>query len=550
MKISLAQINPLVGDIDGNSEKILSYIQDAENQGADIVVFPELAITGYPPKDLLLKSHFIGRNIDAVNRIASRCRGIIAVIGYAAINETGEGNALFNSAAICGDGVVLESHGKTLLPTYDVFDEVRYFAPDLSGDVSTVALADGAIRIGYTICEDLWNNEQFVNRKLYREDPIADLAAAGAGLLINISASPFWMGKQAIRDRLFSRQVAEHQVPLVYVNQVGGNDELLFDGCSSFYSADGVLIARAKSFEEDLLTVDTDNLAAAGKEPVCGDIDSVYRALVMGTRDYVRKCGFKEVVLGLSGGIDSAVTAAIAVAALGSDKVHGVAMPSRYSSDHSLSDAEKLAKNLGIDYRVISIEPSHSAAEQSLAEHFGDTGSGIAEENLQARARGNILMALSNKFGWLLLTTGNKSELAVGYCTLYGDMCGGLAVISDVPKLMVYDLADHMNKINQREIIPLGTITKPPSAELKENQTDQDSLPPYEILDLVLQMYVEDEMSVEKIVSAGFEEKMVRDVARKVDRNEYKRKQAATGLKVTSRAFGTGRRMPIAAKYP
>jgi len=550
MKIALAQANPVVGDTDGNAVKVAAYVDRARELGADVVVFSELVIAGYPPKDMLLKPHFIKRNVEAVARVARSCQGIVAVVGYAVPNPTGAGKELFNAAAVCGEGRVLATHGKTLLPTYDVFDETRYFAPDPSSDVSVITVRGRSCRLGFSICEDLWNNEQYAGLKLYREDPIADLAAAGAEILVNISASPFWVGKQATRVAVFGRQVAEHNLPLAYVNQVGGNDDLLFDGGSAFFAADGRLVAQAKAFEEDLLVVDTEDLSAARFEPTPSDIETVRTALVMGTRDYVRKCGFHEVVLGLSGGIDSAVTAAIAVDALGKDRVHGVAMPSRFSSAHSIDDAQSLARNLGIDSRLIPIEGIHAAAEAALVPHFGTDAPGVAEENLQARARGNLLMALSNKFGWLLLTTGNKSELAVGYCTLYGDMCGGLAVISDVPKMMVYDLARHINARAGAEIIPVSTLTKPPSAELRENQIDQDTLPPYETLDAILGMYVEHEMSTQAIVAAGFDRVTVEDVARKVDRNEYKRKQAATGLKVTSRAFGTGRRMPIAARYP
>ncbi len=550
MKIALAQINPIVGDLDGNAAKIIDFIRRAEGQGAELVIFPELCVTGYPPKDLLLKPHLIRQNVAAVERIAAACGDIVAVVGYAQPNTTGEGRDLFNAAAVCSQGRILHSHGKRLLPTYDVFDETRYFESNLASDVATVEIAGRPVQLGFSICEDLWNNEQFEGLRLYHDDPIADLARSGAELLINISASPFWMGKPRERIRIFSSQVAEHAVPLVYVNQVGGNDDLLFDGGSAFFAADGRLAAQAKFFAEDLLMVDLDDLDAARREPCLDPLVSVRAALVLGTRDYVRKCGFDEVVLGLSGGIDSALSAALAVEALGADKVHGVAMPSRYSSAHSLSDAEALAGNLGIDYRVIPIEDSYQALEAALAPHFGDRPADIAEENLQARVRGNLLMALSNKFGWLLLTTGNKSELSVGYCTLYGDMCGGLAVISDVPKLMVYDLARHINASAGREIIPEGTLTKPPSAELRADQRDEDSLPPYEVLDGILAGYIEQEMSVEAIAETGFDRATVAEVARLVDRNEYKRKQAALGLKVTSRAFGTGRRMPIAARYP
>jgi NAD+ synthase (glutamine-hydrolysing) len=549
MKIALVQTNPVVGDIEGNTAKVIARAALARAQGADLAVFPELTVTGYPPKDLLLKPHFIRRNVQAIERIAEQCDGLITVVGYARPNSTGQGKELFNAAAVCANGRVVATKGKTLLPTYDIFDETRYFSPDLSSDVTRLIVRDRPWRLGFSICEDLWNNEQFANTQLYKEDPIANLARAGVDLMINISASPFWVGKHATRVEIFGRQVAEHGVPLVYVNQVGGNDELLFDGQSAVFAADGRLAAQAKAFEEDLLLVDMAELGRARREPPLSDVESVFRALVMGTRDYVTKCGFKEVVLGLSGGIDSAVTACIATAALGTDKVHGVALPSRHSSDHSITDARSLAANLGIDFRIISIEGCHAASEAALAPHFGNATPGMTEENLQARARGNFLMALSNKFNWLLLTTGNKSELAVGYCTLYGDMCGGLAVLSDVPKMMVYALANFINQSAGRDVIPINSITKPPSAELRENQTDQDSLPPYEMLDAILRLYVEREESIEAIVAAGFDRDVVVDVIQKVDRNEYKRKQAATGLKVTSRAFGTGRRMPIAARY-
>jgi len=404
-------------------------------------------------------------------------------------------------------------------------------------------------RIGVSICEDLWGEETTNGHRRYHEDPIRHVAEAGAELLINISSSPFTARKPEVRHDIFRRQVTHYRLPLAYVNQVGGNDDLIFDGGSACFAADGTITAQARCFDEDLLIYDTAAPDRARREPVPDELGGVHAALVLGLRDYVHKCGFRDVVLGLSGGIDSAVTAALAVEALGADHVHGVAMPSRFSSTHSLSDAEALARSLDIDYRVIPIEGCHRAAEEALAAHFGDLPPDVAEENLQARARGNILMALSNKFGWLLLSTGNKSELAVGYCTLYGDMSGGLAVISDVPKTMVYALARRINARAGRPVVPESTIDKPPSAELRANQTDQDSLPPYEELDPILAAYVEQEMSVDAIVAAGHDRPTVERVARLVDRNEYKRKQAATGLKVTSRAFGSGRRMPIAARY-
>jgi NAD+ synthetase len=549
MKVALAQTNPVVGDIDGNSRKILRFVRDAERVGADLVVFPELAVLGYPPRDLLLKKTLIRDNLAAVERIAAQTGPTTVVVGYARPNETPRGKTLWNTAAVCREGRIVANHGKHLLPTYDVFDESRYFQPCPELAVARVPAGGRDVPVGVSICEDLWNEEQLDGRRLYDTDPIRALVNAGAELLLNLSASPFYVDKQARRIDLFGKQVVRYGIPLVYVNQVGGNDDLLFDGASAVLAADGSLIAQARAFEEDLLIVDLDNRPAGPIHPYPGPVAGVYEALVMGTRDYVNKCGFSAVVIGLSGGIDSAVTAVLAAAALGPDRVHTVAMPSRFSSDHSLSDAAVLAGNLGVDHRVIPIERMHAAVESELRPHFGDRAADVTEENIQARVRGNVLMSLSNKFGWLLLTTGNKSELAVGYCTLYGDMCGGLAVISDVPKTMVYDLARYVNQEAGRDLIPNGTITKPPSAELRPNQTDQDSLPPYDVLDAILRLYVEEEFSTDEIVARGFEPAVVKDVIRKVDVNEYKRKQAAVGLKVTTRAFGTGRRMPIAAKY-
>lgn len=545
MKIALAQIDPIVGDIIGNTDKIIARIDEAKEAGATLVVFPELSVVGYPPRDLLLKPRFVDANVKAVDRIALRCKGIAALVGYVELNTDKVGRYLRNAAAYCADGVVQQVAHKSLLPTYDVFDEKRYFEP---GQQATLIEHDG-VPIGVSICEDLWNDEELIGRKIYHEDPVGQLVKAGAKLLVNMSASPFWRDKHALRVRLFGQQAKRHGMPIVFVNQVAGNDELVFDGTSAVFDEKGELIAQGRAFEEDLLLVDVPSSSSQRIESYPPGIAAVHDALVLGLRDYVHKCGFKRVVLGLSGGIDSAVTAAMAVAALGPKCVTGVAMPSRYSSEHSKSDAADLAENLGIDFKTIPIGTLHDAFEANLAPFFEGRTADIAEENLQARIRGATLMALSNKFGCLLLTTGNKSELAVGYCTLYGDMCGGLAVISDVPKLMVYELARHINERAGCEVIPESTLTKPPSAELRPDQTDQDSLPEYDVLDAICERYISDEQSMDEIIAAGFEGQTVRSVIRLIDLNEYKRKQAAPGLKVTTRAFGVGRRMPIAARF-
>jgi len=546
MKIALAQINPTVGDISGNCAKILSFIDQAKSRGAKVVVFPELSIIGYPPKDLLLKPRFVDDNLRGLQSIAAHVSGIDAVVGYAEKNSAPVGRPLHNAVAVLRDGKIISRHFKTLLPTYDVFDESRYFEPGLDERQNIVNIADRPM--GLSICEDLWNDEKMVPRRLYHQNPIADLNTAGAQVMINASASPFVVGKHKFRVELFGSQVKQFGKPLVYVNQVGGNDELVFDGNSVVFDAKGNVIAQAKDFEEDLLIVDLQN--PQPRTPIAAnDIQTIYKALVLGLRDYVRKCGFATVVLGLSGGIDSAVTAALAVAALGKDKVVGVSMPSRFSSEHSIADARKLAENLGIEFQIVPIARIHDAYEETLTPYFKGRERDVTEENLQARVRGGILMAFSNKFNHLLLTTGNKSELAVGYCTLYGDMCGGLAVISDVPKTSIYALAEFINQQAGRDLIPRSSITKPPSAELRPNQTDQDSLPPYDLLDGILQRYIEEEKSAGEIVKEGFDRATVTRVIRLVDRSEYKRRQAAPGLKVTSRAFGFGRRMPIAQRY-
>src|SRR5947207_1389859 len=474
MRIALAQINPTVGDIAGNSRKIIEFAERAKSKGATTVVFPELCVIGYPPKDLVLKPQFIDDNLRAVQMIADRVTGIDVVIGYAAKNPAGIGKPLFNAVAVLRDGKTVSVHHKTLLPTYDVFDESRYFEPGVASKTGNLVRI-GDQTVGLSVCEDLWNDERLIERRLYKRNPIADLNAAGAEILFNISASPFVVNKPQFRVELFGAQAKRYGTPLIVVNQVGGNDELIFDGNSVAFDASGNLIAQAKDFEEDLVVVD---LRGTGGPPVSSsnekehgrgahatDLESIYKALILGIRDCVRKCGFKSVVLGLSGGVDSALTATLAVDALAKDKVVGVAMPSRFSSDHSIADAKQLAENLGIEFHVVPIKSIHDEFERTLAPAFAGRPRDVTEENLQARVRGALLMAFSNKFNHLLLTTGNKSEVAVGYCTLYGDMCGGLAVISDVPKTTVWELARWINDRSGSQRIPRSSIEKVPSAE-------------------------------------------------------------------------------------
>ena len=553
MRIALAQINPTIGDIRGNTDLIIAAIRAARERGASVVVFPELAVTGYPPKDLLLKPALVTLCAEALESIAEASAGLTSLVGYPERNLTSVGRPLHNAVAMLRDGKIIAKRFKSLLPTYDVFDESRYFEP---GPPNELTFLEDKV-VGLSICEDLWNDEQMLPRQLYRVNPIEGLAEAGASLLINISASPFVVGKNEFRHQLFAHQARRWNLPIVYVNQVGGNDELIFDGNSVVFDRAGNIIAQAKDFAEDLLIVDLEattstTSAAAMPVPRTG-VPAVHAALVLGLRDYIRKCRFRSVVLGVSGGIDSALVAALAAEAVGPENVWGISLPSRYSSGHSKSDAQTLAENLGIHFNTIPIESAHQAMEGILTPMFAGQAPGLAEENLQARIRGNLLMSISNKFGHLLLTTGNKSEVATGYCTLYGDMCGGLAVISDVPKMMVYELARHINaealRAGKPAPIPENSLTKAPSAELRPNQTDQDSLPPYELLDAILQRYVEEEKSTRDIVAEGFDEAIVLRVARMVDLAEYKRKQMPPGLKVTSRAFGFGRRMPIAQRY-
>ncbi len=542
MRIALAQVNPIIGDIAGNVARMAAAIDDAAAAGAELVVFGELSVCGYPPRDLLLRGGFVEQNLQALDELAAHCREVAALVGYVRRNDAPRGRPLHNAAALLAGGRVAATHVKTLLPTYDVFDETRYFQP---GEAPR-PLAWGDHTLGVTICEDLWDRDA-LGRDLYGDDPVARLAEQGAEVLVNMSASPYQVGKHARRLELLSRRARRLGRPVVYVNQVGGNDELLFDGASCVVGADGRILAQARDFDEQVLVVDLDGPheppPAVREGPA-----SLKAALETGLRDYVTKCGFAKVVLGLSGGIDSALVATIAADALAGEKVVAVAMPGRFSSDHSLADARALAANLGLDFRVIGIEPMHAAFEAALAESFGGREPDLTEENIQARTRGMIVMALSNKFGYLPLATGNKSELSTGYCTLYGDMCGGLSVIGDVPKTMVYELCDHINAVAGYDRIPASILTKPPSAELRPDQIDQDSLPPYPVLDAILERYIERERDAAAIVAEGFDAATVRRVIHLVDRTEYKRRQAPPVLKVTGRAFGSGRRIPIARR--
>ena len=542
MKIALAQLNTVIGDFAGNESKILAAYSRAEATGVDIVVFPELTLTGYPPRDLLHRNHFVDENLALLDRLAARSGKTAMLLGYVGRNASRPGRQLTNSLALLQNGAIIHQRTKSLLPTYDVFDEDRYFEPSRE---NSPALLNG-VPVGLTICEDIWNDEQFWPERRYVNNPPLELAHAGAKIIVNISASPWNVGKEGTRRRMLQSMAVRSGCPVILCNQVGGNDELVFDGSSLAFNARGELIAQAKMFEEDFVVFDLGNAPVVHTvEPL--PEEAIHNALVLGLRDYLGKCGFKSAVLGLSGGIDSALVACLAVSALGPGNVRGVSLPSRYSSQGSLDDARILAENLGIRYDVIPIEPMFESTKAQMREVFAGRAEDTTEENMQARLRGVVLMAMSNKFGSLLLTTGNKSELAVGYCTLYGDMCGGLAVISDVPKTMVYRIANWINR--EREIIPAASITKPPSAELRPDQKDQDSLPPYEILDAILEDYVVAGKSPAEIIASGFDEATVRRVLRLIDLSEYKRRQAAPGLKVTSKAFGVGRRIPVAQKY-
>jgi len=548
------QINPTVGDLAGNAQIIADAVRQAGRLGADLAVAPELALVGYLPRDLLLSAGFVRRSWDAVAALARDLAGQPpAIVGLPEPNPSEEGRPLYNSAVLLSGGRVGRRFRKALLPTYDVFDEDRYFEPYIvhkggPNPPESQLLDLGGKKIGVSICEDVWNDRTFWKRRRYHFDPTEELVGAGARVIVNLSASPFSVGKHARREAMLASVAHHHCVPLVYANQFGGNDDLIFDGRSCAFDAKGNPIARGASFAADVVICDVDAGAPIAAPPDLDAESEIWRALVLGTRDYVRKCGFSHVVLGLSGGVDSALTAAIAAEALGAENVLGVMMPSPYSSRGSIDDAVALARNLGIRTETLPIEPAMRAMEETLASAFGGAPRDVTEENIQARIRGNLLMALSNKRGALLLSTGNKSELSVGYCTLYGDMSGGLSVIADVPKTMVYRVARWVNR--SREIIPQPTLTKAPSAELRPNQTDQDSLPPYEVLDDILQRHIEHHQPADEIIAAGFEPETVMRVLRLVRTAEFKRKQAAPGLKVTDRAFGTGWRMPIAARLP
>jgi len=559
MRIGLAQINTTVGDLAGNRRRILDAYRALAAQGAELVLFPELVVCGYPPRDLLFKQRFVADVEQAAREIAAEIGAVPALIGYTESNPSGQGRLAFNAAAFCQHGKITVSARKCLLPTYDVFDEDRYFEP--VNEPTVVAV--GGRRVGVTICEDIWTHPMISTRRLYNGlDPVRQLAAQKVDVLVNLSASPWNTGKGGVRHNLVADVARACGCPAVYCNSVGGNDELLFDGRSVVCNAQGRIIAGLAAFREELQVVEVGQVAPTSRPaPTAHPVDSpylhptfsqedladIYDALVLGVRDYALKTGFQQALLGLSGGIDSALTAVIAAEALGPLNVIGVSLPSVISSRHSRDDAAAIAKNLGIAYHTLSIADIVAAGEKTLAPLFAGRPRDIAEENIQARARGLLLMAISNKFGALLLTTGNKSELAVGYCTLYGDMCGGLAVISDVFKTQVYALSRWINR--HKEIIPRRSIDKAPSAELRPDQTDQDSLPPYDVLDAILRGYVEEGLGRRDLVAKGFAAAVVNDVARKVDLNEYKRKQAAPGLKITPLAFGVGRRIPIVQKY-
>jgi len=543
VKIALGQINPTVGDFPGNAAKIIQFARQARDAGAGLIVFPELSICGYPPRDLVERPSFVSRNRETAETIALATKGIVVICGLVTPAHAETGKSVMNSAALLRDGGVAFIQSKMLLPTYDVFDEMRNFAPAKSQQLFSI----GGKQMALTICEDAWNDKHFWNRRLYGVDPVEELVRAGGDFVLNISASPFWMGKRALRHDMLAVTAKGYKVPVAMVNQVGGNDSVVYDGSSLVIAPDGNVIAQGKSFEEDLVYFDSQSMTGDVHPQIAGEDAAAYAALVLGTRDYVHKCGFERAIIGLSGGIDSALTAVIAVDALSPQNVIGVGMPGPYSSPGSIDDARQLAKNLGIRFELLSIGKMYEASRQTLAPAFAGLPEDVTEENIQSRSRGLLLMSLSNKFNALVLSTGNKSELGVGYCTLYGDMVGGLAVISDVPKTLVYRLSAYVN--SRQPVIPQATIEKPPSAELRPDQKDSDSLPPYDVLDPILEDYVEESRSAEQIAqSHNFDLDLVKRVIRMIDRSEYKRQQAAPGIKISAKAFGYGRRFPIAAK--
>ena len=557
MRIAIAQIDTIVGDLSGNAALIEAGIRQAEEAGAELVVFPEMALCGYPPLDLLERDDFVDHTLHTLARLAQGCRRCYALIGHVDRNRGASGRRLHNSVSLCGEGRRVASVHKTLLPTYDVFDEARFFEPASARRVIEV----GGVRIGVTICEDLWALHGLPERRPYAIDPLDDLLAQGPELLINVSASPFHLGKPAERYAVMAEQVRRAGVPLVYCNLVGANDGVIFDGNSLAIDRHAQVIGQAAAFSPDFITVelppaslggDADGADGTGTTTPAGVRDTpaeaeAYSALCLGVRDYLSKTGFRKAVIGVSGGIDSALVACVAADALGPEAVLGVGMPSAISSGHSRRDGRQLADNLGIDFWELPIAPAVDAYTAILADRFAGLASDVTEENIQARARGNLLMAISNKLGHLVLSTGNKSEMAVGYCTLYGDMVGGLAVLADVPKTMVYRIARWVNRAKER--IPHSTLVKPPSAELRPDQVDQDSLPPYEVLDAIVHAYVEEGASIAQILALGVPEPAVRDVVRRINLQEYKRRQTAPVLKITSRAFGTGRRYPIVQRF-
>ena len=543
MKLALGQINPTVGDFAGNAAKIIEYSAQARAQGAGLILFPELSVCGYPPRDLVERTSFVTHNREAAEHIAAETRGIAVICGLVTPAQADTGKSVMNSAALLMDGEIKFVQSKMLLPTYDVFDEIRNFAPARQQEL----LPFCGKQMALTICEDAWNDKHFWPRQLYSVDPVEALVKAGGNFVLNISASPFWAGKRKLREDMLATIARTDRVPVAFVNQVGGNDSLVFDGSSLVFDREGNVVARGKSFEEDLIFFDSDSLTGDLHEQIPGEEASVYAALVLGTRDYIAKCGFKRAIVGLSGGIDSALTAAIAVDSIGADNVIGVGMPSEYSSEGSITDARELAHNLGIRFEILPISDIFEAFKKTLGKVFAGKKEDVTEENIQSRVRGSLLMAMSNKFGALVLSTGNKSELGVGYCTLYGDMAGGLAVIADVPKTLVYRLSRYVN--SRKPVIPQSSLEKAPSAELRPDQTDTDSLPPYEVLDAILEDYVEQSHSAEDIAREhGFDLPLVKSVIRMVERTEYKRQQAAPGIKISPKAFGYGRRFPIAAK--